>query len=188
MLTASFTANSPYGHSTNKLIANVVGGWALNGIVQFSNGQPFTVVDNNDPENVGCCLQERVNVTGNPHVGLTQTIAGLSWFDPTAFSVPTGYAYGTEKVNQFTSQAHKNLDMSLFRQFHIGLGEDRYFEFRAEAFNLFNHVILAGPDSNIGDYHVNADGTPSAANRFGIITGQVAPYERQLQMALKFYY
>jgi hypothetical protein len=183
VFSASFTAKSPYEKSPNRLVSTVAGGWGLNGIVQFSDGQPFTIVDNNDPENVGCCLQERVNVTGNPKMGsLTNTATGWQWFNPTAFTAPAPYTYGTEKVNQFKGQTRHDVDLSLVRDFHIGLGEERFFQFRADAFNLFNNVVFANPDTNIADYNTNP-----LYNKFGIISG-AANIERQLQLALKFYY
>jgi hypothetical protein len=75
-----------------------------------------------------------------------------------------------------------DVDMSLLRQFHIGLGETRYFEFRADSFNLFNNVIFNGPNANISNYSANP-----VTNTFGVITSQQNS-PRQLQMALKFYY
>ena len=39
----------------------------LNGIVQVTSGQPYTVTTGSDAENVGCCNQQRVNVSGNPN-------------------------------------------------------------------------------------------------------------------------
>ena len=64
-------------------------------------------------------------------------------FNPSAFAVPAAYTYGNEKMNPYTSdEVSTNLDMSLFRNFHVGLGESRFFEFRAEAFNLFNNVHI----------------------------------------------
>jgi len=172
VFSAAFTAQSPYSRSANKLVANLVGGWAVNGIVQITSGQPYTVTLGGDPENVGCCLQERPNVTGNPNSGPHTT---SEWFNTSAFAVTTGYTYGNEKVNLMTGQHWNDVDMSLFRQFHIGLGEERYFEFRAESFNLFNNVVFGAPDSG------NTD-----AN-YGKITYQWNP-ARQLQMSLKFYF
>jgi hypothetical protein len=190
VFTAAYTAQSPFTRSPNKLVSNVAGGWGLNGLVQFSSGQRFTVVDNSDPENVGCCLQERVNVVGNPNMGsVTHTPTGPAWFSPTAFAAPAAYTYGTEKVNPFTAQMRHEVDMTLSRQFHIGLGEQRYFEFRADAFNLFNNVVFNIPDTNIGDYSTNA-----ASNKFGVVTSQQNEQTnggngtRNLQVALKFYY
>ena len=75
----------------------------------------------------------------------TRTRDGLhtreEWFNTSAFTAPTNYTYGNEKVNSLVSQHFNDVDMSLFRDFHIGLGEERYFEFRAESFNLFNNVV-----------------------------------------------
>jgi len=120
-----------------------------------------------------------MNQVGNPNAG-PNIHTQKEWFNTSAFAVP-GYAYGNEKVNSLVSQHYNNVDMSLFRTFHVGLGEERYFEFRAESFNLFNNVVFGTPDANSTD-----------AN-FGQITiertGQNSlPATRQLQMSLKFYY
>jgi hypothetical protein len=179
VFTIAFTAASPFDKSSNKAVSILAGGWALNGIVQSTSGQPYTVTAGGDPLNVGCCLQERVNIVGNPFGPGTHTQA--LWFNPAAFASPTGYTYGNEKVNPYVSQSYNNIDLSLFRTFHIGLGEQRFFEFRAESFNLFNHVVFGVPDTT------NTDTT------FGQVTSQRtgqngAPAARQLQMSLKFYY
>jgi hypothetical protein len=174
VFSVAFTAASPLDKSPNKLLATVAGGWAINGIVQETSGQPYQVNAGGDPLNVGCCLTERMNVSGNPNAG-----AGIhtraEWFNTSAFTAPTGYTYGNEKVNSYVSQHFNDLDMSLFRDFHLGLGEERYFEFRAESFNLFNNVVWGTPDN-----------TNTDAN-YGQITGQ-RNTPRQLQMSLKFYY
>ncbi len=69
VFSVAFTAASPYNRSSNKLLAAVAGGWAVNGIVQVTSGQPFTVTTGTDAENVGCCNQQRANVSGNPNSG-----------------------------------------------------------------------------------------------------------------------
>lgn len=174
VFTVAFTAQSPYTKSPNRLLANTAGGWALNGIVQETSGQPYQVNAGGDPLNIGCCLTERMNVTGNPNSG-PGIHTRQEWFNTSAFTPPTGFTYGNEKVNSYVSQHFNDVDMSLFRNFHVGLGEERYFEFRAETFNLFNNVVWGTPDSG------NTD-----AN-YGQITGQ-RNSPRQLQMSLKFYY
>ena len=158
----------------------MAGGWSLNGIVQVTDGQPFTVTTGKDTENIGCCWQQRMDVTGDPNSG-----SGLhtqqKWFNTSAFTLPAPYTYGNQKVNTMVSQHYNNVDMSIFRQFPIGLGEERYFEFRAEAFNMFNNVVFTVPDTNAS--HTNFGQT--TAQR----TGQNGlPAHRQLQVSLKFYY
>ena len=177
---AAFTLQSPFTSNSNKWVSSLAGGWALNGIAQIASGWPYTITNSGDPENVGSISQERVNVVGNPNSG-----SGLKtpahWFNVNAFAIQAPYTYGNEKVNPLTSDGTKNLDLSLFRTFHVGLGESRYFEFRAESFNLFNRVMFSIPNSALG-----------GAN-FGAVTGssnnggqQNQP--RQLQLALKFIY
>ncbi len=58
----------------------------------------------------------------------------------------------------------------------IPLSETKYFQFRAEIFNVFNHTNFSNPD---GGY---SDGTTS----FGKITTAGDP--RLLQFALKFFF
>lgn len=178
VFTVAFTAASPFNSAPNRLTRSLAGGWALNGIVQLTSGQPYTVTAGGDPLNIGCCLQERMNVTGDPNAGgHTQK----QWFNTSAFTAPTGYTYGTEKVNPYVSQHYNNTDLSLFRDFHFGIGEERYLEFRAESFNIFNNVVFTVPD------------TTSTDTTFGQIKGQRTgqngqPATRQLQMSLKLYY
>jgi hypothetical protein len=186
VFSVAFTAQSPFNASPNKLVKSLAGGWALNSIVQETSGQPYTVVAGGDPLNTGGINQERMNVVGNPSAGRDAT-TGLSthtqqeWFNASAFAAPANYIYGNEKVNPLVSQHYNDVDLSVFRQFHVGLGEGRYFEFRAESFNLFNNVVFAVPD------------TTSTDTTFGQVTSERTaqngqPATRQLQMSLKFYY
>ncbi len=174
-LSASFVLQSPFDKSPNKAVSYVAGGWALNGIVQFGSGWPFNVTNSGDPENVGTISEERVNVSGSTSGPRTPA----QWFNTSAFSVQPAYTYGNEKRDLLLSDGTKNLDLSLFRTFHVGLGETRYFEFRAESFNLFNRTMFGIPGTSLG-----------GAN-FGVVnpsTGGQENLPRQLQMALKFYY
>jgi hypothetical protein len=92
-----------------------------------------------------------------------------------AFALQQPYTYGSEKRNTLNSDGTKDLDLSVFRTFHVGLGESRYFEFRAESFNLFNRVMFAIPNTALG------------GTNFGAVTSQQNS-PRQLQMGLKFNY
>jgi hypothetical protein len=174
VLSAAFTAQSPFKSLSNKALSAVAGGWALNGIVQLSSGLPYTVTTSGDPENIGSVSEERVNESGNPNSG-SGIHTPAKWFNTSAFSTQTQYTYGNEKVNTLNSNWRRNLDLSLFRQFHVGLGEGRYFEFRAETFNIFNNVVFNVPNTDI-------NGT-----NFGAVTSQLNS-PRQLQMGLKFTY
>jgi hypothetical protein len=170
VFSASFILQSPFGKSANKALSVLAGGWSLNGIVQLNSGLPFSVTASNAIPNLGGFNEERVNVVGNPDVGLGP---GLTWFNASAFADPSPYTFGTEPRNPYRADWGRNLDLSLFRQFHIT--ETRYFEFRAEGFNVFNNVVFGTPDTYIND-----------AN-FGKVTSQLNT-PRELQLGLKFYF
>ncbi len=168
---ASFVAQSPFG-KRGHLLGAVAGGWVLNGIVQLHSGMPYTVSTTNAILNNGGFNQERADLIGDPNAGGQRV---NQWFNPAAFANPAPYTYGNSKPNFLVSDWGKNLDLSLFRQFHVGAGENRYFEFRAEAFNVLNNVVFGYPDSFLPD------------SNFGQVTTQ-ANTPRQLQLGLKFYF
>jgi len=70
------------------------------------------------------------------------------------------------------SAGYWDLDSSLFRLFPIG--EGRQFEFRAEAFNLLNNVVLGQPFNDLNDGAL-----------FGTVNS-TANTAREIQLALKF--
>ncbi len=175
VLSAAFTAQSPFNKGSNRMVSAVAGGWSLNGILQLSSGLPYAVTTSADPENIGSGgVEERVNVSGDPNGG-SGTHTPAQWFNTSAFSLPAPYTYGNEKPNTLNSDWRRNLDLSLFRQFHVGLGEKRYFEFRAETFNIFNNVVFNVPNTDL------------SGTNFGAVTSQLNS-PRQLQMGLKFSY
>jgi hypothetical protein len=182
VFSVSFGAASPYDRSPNKLVSTVAGGWAVNGIVQITSGKPYTVGTGADAENVGCCNQQRPNMVSNPNSGVPKNSSEIQWINPSSFVQPAAYTYGNEKANPLTGQHWNNVDMNLSRQFHLGLGEKRYFEFRAEAFNLFNNVVFNPPNGTLNS-PVDSFGNPT----FGTITSQWNN-PRVLQMSLKLYY
>jgi len=175
--TASFSLLSPFGRpgsGGNKALGVLAGGWSLNGIVSLHSGLPYTVVSNTSILNDGGLNNERANLVGNPNAG-AGTVA--QWFNVSAFADPAPYTFGNSRPNAWNTDWGRNLDISLFRKFHLGLGETKYFEFRAEAYNVFNNIIFGYPNSNIDN--VNAGQVTSAAP---------ATLPRQLQMGLKFYF
>ena len=92
------------------------------------------------------------------------------WFDTTAFATPAIYTYGNLGRNTLYGPGRWNLDSSLFKDFHAT--ERVTVQFRAEAFNLFNHPQFGQPNATVGTGTV------------GTITSTVGN-PRQLQLALR---
>jgi hypothetical protein len=125
--------------------------------------------------NNGGYNSEWANSVGGSNSGTHGTVA--EWFNTSAFANPAPYTYGNEVPNSLVTNWGKNVDISLFRKFRIGLGETRFFELRAEAYNVFNNVIFGIPNNNLGN--------PNP----GQVTGVAgASLPRQLQMGMKFYF
>jgi hypothetical protein len=73
-----------------------------------------------------------------------------------------------------------NVDFALVKNFPIT--ESKHLQFRAEAFNMFNHMILGVPGTSIGPSFSN--GTISYGSA-GVVSS-IANTPRELQLALKF--
>jgi hypothetical protein len=115
---------------------------------------------------------DRPNVTGNPNKGAPHKIS--QWVSPSAFQrldpVANAGQFGNEGRNSVNGPAYGSLDASLDKSFTFG--ERGRIQFRAEAFNVTNHVNLIPPVFDMN--------SPA----FGQITEAQAP--RVLQFALKF--
>lgn len=124
--------------------AALLGGWEINGIIASRSGQPFTPHINFDNANANGA-SERPNVSGS-----TSGPKSLKeYFNTSAFSVPTPYTYGDAGRNSLRGPGYTDVDFSLFRDFRFF---ERYTaQFRAEAYNLFNHPNFSNPDATIED-------------------------------------
>ena len=174
-----FVANGlyavPVGHGQRFSTGNrfgdyILGNWQINNIFTWRNGQNFTVLDETDQANTGNSGNyERANVVGdihrNPH---TQA----EWFNTAAYAVPAKYTYGNGGTNTQQEQRWINLDTSIIRSFPIW--REKQFQFRAEAFNLFNHPIFGQPGNDINN-----------PKTFGQIGTSQANTNRQLQFSGK---
>jgi len=176
IFSASFVYQLPFGtgkrfSSSKSLVNHLIGNWQINGIVTMSSGLPYDVQTNNPSiaNTNNLYGSERANVVGNPYLSATKTQP----LNTAAFAIPAPFTFGDMGRNSLRSDWNKNLDFSIFRAFSIS--ESKRFEFRAEAFNLTNTPVFAVPDNGISDPN------------FGVVSS-TANTQRQLQLALKFYF
>jgi hypothetical protein len=159
----------------NGVLDYILGNWQANNIFSAHSGIPFMPQISSDIANTGNYSgagneYETADLVGNPNSIAHRGAA--EWFNTAAYAVPPLYTYGTTPRNSLRGPGYWDLDGSLFRQFPIG--ENRRFEFRAEAFNLLNNVDLGQPvyDLNAGPAFGTIDTTANTA--------------RELQLGLKF--
>ena len=95
----------------------------------------------------------------------------MHWFLPSAYSTPAPYTYGDASRNSLVGPGRTNFDESLFKNFPVH--EQMLFQFRFEAFNVFNHPQFGYPNQTVGNSQV------------GQITSIVGN-ARNLQASLRF--
>jgi hypothetical protein len=88
--------------------------------------------------------------------------------------------------NQFYGPGFTAVDFGIFKDFSIT--ERVKFQFRAQAYNLFNNPAFVNPDADIHDGVANANGTYTTgptSNGFGTINGTRQESQRQLELAAR---
>jgi hypothetical protein len=134
----------------------LLGGWEWSGIFAFSTGTPLNVTNGTDfGDNAGVGngvgTGSYPDLVGNPRANVPPPSAVTSsayagfFYNPAAFATPTGLTFGDVGRNFLRNPNRTNFDMALFKRFAIK--ESMAFEFRAEAFNIFNHTQFNGAAS-----------------------------------------
>jgi hypothetical protein len=183
----------------------LLGGWEWSGIETFATGIPVTVANGTtygDNAGVGNAVGTGSfpDVIGNPNTNIpgTSALPSTSYskfaFNPGAFALPTGLTFGDAGRNSVRNPSRLNFDMALFKSFAIR--ENMGFEFRAEAFNIFNHtepfIISSSGGGSISMSCTgganNSAGDASCLGPGGSNLGAIgsAHAARVLQLALKF--
>ena len=122
-------------------------GWQLNGITTLRTGVPFNVLSGID-SNLDGIQTDRPNVVGNPNLsqGRSRAAKIAQFFNTAAFAkVSAGTPYGSTSRNIAIGPRYFDTDFSIFKDFAIW--RESSLQFRAEAFNLFNNVNLANPNT-----------------------------------------
>ena len=89
----------------------------------------------------------RADRVGN---GVLSSPSVNQWFDTSAFVIhSTPETYGNAGIDPLHADGQQQLDSSLSKTFHIT--ERHQIQFRADAFNTFNHPNFAAPDNIVGD-------------------------------------
>ncbi len=172
----SFTWNFTYEFPSYERAHWISSGWALDGILRLSDGQPYNL---NSFENYNGSGEffERPDVIGNPFAGtrLPNAILNLGAFaapcdwDPTAGAcVPGTSHFGNLHRNAFVGPSFRNFDFSLVKNNRIG--ERVNMQIRADFFNVFNHPNFSNPllpnflvDLETNDVVSSAAGDPRCA-------------------------
>jgi hypothetical protein len=169
-MTASAIYNLPFGPGKqffgSGLPSRILGGWELAGIASARTGLPvnFTMTRKATALPDGNTSSQRPNlVPGVPIYAANQTIN--NWFNPAAFALPANGTWGNLGRYIANGPGMYEIDSSLQKRFRVT--ERLGLNFRAAAYNLFNHPIFKNPSSGIGSL---AGNPPAVSGSFGRIT------------------
>ena len=155
--------------------------WSLSGTTRFATGFPVTLYDNSDNSLLGTLgngvnnyLLDTPQYLPGPLKINTDGRNGRTAFNTALFPEENMGQLGNAKRRIFYGPGINDFDLTL--QKNVRLAEARSLEFRAEAFNAFNHAQFYGPAS--------VDGQVGDTTNFGHIVSAAAP--RLVQLVAKF--
>jgi len=169
------------------LTHTLLGGWQWSGITLVQTGSPFSVynegvtatADNAGVGNSFATAGSYPDLVGNPKAGVNSSALagplpgyGPLLYNPDVFVQPTGLTFGDAGRNILRNPRRTNFDMALLK--HFPVTESKYFEFRAEAFNVFNHAEYNWLGGDAGSAADNA-GRGTTSNELACY-GPSAPY------------
>ena len=160
--------------SSSRIVNTIIGGWQAQAIMTLQKGLPVLI------SGASNFLASRPNSTGvsakldNP----TQ----YAWFNTAAFVNPPNYTYGNvgRALPDVRVPGFFNIDFSMIKNTKVR--EKTSLQFRAEAFNLDNHVNLGFPNTGFSPGSTGSN----VSSTFGTITSARAPRTVQLGLKLLF--
>ncbi len=182
----------PFAKGAHGIANKAIGGWQLSGITQFQTGTPSSVASSNDYAGVG----QDGSMSGGGQFWIqngTPTIvhdiaangSGESkyWFTTTdssgklLWTQPATGTFNTQAAgfrNSIHNPGFVNWNVGLFKK--VNFTEKAGVQFRAEAFNIFNHPNWGGASFN-----------PTNLSTFGKITSKTGDV-RNMQLSLRFFF
>jgi hypothetical protein len=195
--------------------------WEFSGITVFQSGTPFSVINGGSSNGIsvldnagvangvgaGSYPDLATNPSPPPDERLNTRSFGPLLGNPNMFVAPRGLTFGNAGRNFLNNPHRTNFDMSLLKHFKVTEGS--MLEFRAEAFNVFNHTQFRIYDPNLGNtgsnviscyggpnyaagYAAPLDPTTGASTGTDCVTGSAflhpvdAHRPRTLQLGLKY--
>jgi hypothetical protein len=182
-------------HGSNSWVEKIAGGWSLSGILNLHSGFPWTPVADVTGGSLYCgtCNYGQIlpvylggagTSTSNDQFKTGSNFAnggGLAFFSVPAFTAFAGSNFGSSnpgpgiRRNSFTGPGYRDVDMTISKAFGLPklpiLGESAKFEFRMDAYNIFNNLNF-----NPGTISANGTGISNNINspNFGQETAALA--------------
>jgi outer membrane receptor protein involved in Fe transport len=177
-----FGRNKMFLSNVNAVVNQIVGGWELSPVLNYSSGLPFTLsygsCNASIPGDAPCLVNGnpgafKSNVKGYPGAGLTYFAAQPLG---TTFTAPGLDQIGTIGRNSVFGPHFFNMDLAVSKNFPIH--EIATVQFRMDAFNVVNHINFGTPSGNIQQAGTISQGPG--------IDGTTNPRQLQLSFRVQF--
>jgi hypothetical protein len=159
----------------NGFKGKVLDDWSMSGIIQFQSGFPIRIQTQDDNELISSLFflgAGAPQMVGTKPKILNPKKNGGFYLNPSQFSDPTPGTFATTPRSICCGPGENQWDVTFSKR--IALSEAKYFQFRADIFNLFNKTQFVNPDGNFSN------------TTFGQVLQARDP--RAVQFALKFYF
>lgn len=194
-----YTVMVPKLTNRSWLIREAIGGWDLSGQYKIRSGEPVDIYSKTDwaltntPHQRPMAWHKWTLPSGRHRIDKlalsTNSTTGLAntWFDTTAFcgddnascstsssfshDFPAPGTFGTLSRNAVTGPASISNDVSAAKKFQIPGREGMSFEFRCDAFGIFNTPNLGSPSNQIGSSLGRI--TSTSGQRFLQLSGRI---------------
>lgn len=175
-----FGHNKAIGADWSTLTNALLGGWQVSTLWTWQTGIPVNVslaaTGINPATGQAYAFMNRnggslrPNLVGTPNSGVDPKDDRFAFLDVNAFQVQPLNTPGNAPRNAAWGPRYANFDLSLVKR--LRMDDTRYFDIRAEAFNLFNSTRFQNPNGGFG------------GTQFGIINDAYDP--RVIQLAVRF--
>jgi Carboxypeptidase regulatory-like domain len=197
---SNVTYDLPFAKNTQGIVKAIASGWQSNLIVTLRAGVPFNITSgytgtdglgrSRSGFTQGTNAADRPSLAPGAKIHTSGTTAGCQgvapgtklgtpslWFDPCVFILPPVGTFGNLAKNAVIGPGLADVDFAMRKQFNIT--ERTNLQFRAEAFNLFNHP-------NFGNMIVPVfSGSTGARNGSAGRIIDTSTTSRQIQFALR---
>jgi hypothetical protein len=129
------------------LTKNVLGGWQVSAIAQYTSGTPLRIGANGNPLGTGNIANL---VPGVPFsINYDNYYKGLPVFNTKAFASPGTWVLGNapRRIGDLRNPFRSNENIAFAK--HFFFGEKVTAELRMEFFNLLNRMQICGPETNV---------------------------------------
>ena len=175
----SWDLPNPMGSLKNPILNRVFGDWQVSGITTFLSGTPFTpgFSTTDSVDLTGSSEGALITVLGDPGLSKSEKSFGRNFKTEMFARTPKG-EFGNAGIGLLRGPGVNNWDLNITKR--VLVTEERYFQFRCEMYNTFNHTQFSGIDTG-----ARFDPTGKQVNaNFGAYTGARDP--RRIQLSLRF--